>query len=251
METALLILIPFLASLLTFFSGFGLGTLLTPVFLYFFPVELAVGMTASVHLFNNVFKLALLRKSIHRATFLSFAVWALPGAVLGAWLLGRLSLAPLLNFHAQWQVAPLSFIIGWVMVVFTLLEFWPVWNRIQWSGKSFYVGGFLSGFFGGLSGHQGALRSLFLKKLPLSPSAFVATGTAVAVLVDLSRMPVYLWEGQWSAWPMKTIAMAVLSAMAGALLGKQLLKKITWKHLHWTVGAFLLLTGIGLISGRL
>jgi uncharacterized membrane protein YfcA len=251
METALLILIPFLASLLTFFSGFGLGTLLTPVFLYFFPIELAVGMTASVHLFNNVFKLALLRKSIHWTTFLSFAVWALPGAVLGAWLLGRLSLAPLLNFHAQWQVAPLSFIIGWVMVVFTLLEFWPVWNRIQWSGKSFYVGGFLSGFFGGLSGHQGALRSLFLKKLPLSPSAFVATGTAVAVLVDLSRMPVYLWEGQWSAWPMKTIAMAVLSAMAGALLGKQLLKKITWKHLHWTVGAFLLLTGIGLISGRL
>lgn len=251
MQTALLILIPFLASLLTFFSGFGLGTLLTPVFLYFFPVELAVGMTASVHLLNNVFKLALLRKSIHVKTFIAFAVWALPGALLGAWLLGKLSHAPLWSFSSTWQVAPISFLIGWLMILFTLLEFWPLWNRWQWKGNSFYWGGFLSGFFGGLSGHQGALRSLFLKKLDLSPSAFVATGTAVAVLVDLSRMPVYVWDGQWSSWPWKPILMAVLAAMAGALLGRRLLKKVTWQHLHYAVGAFMLLTGLGLISGRL
>jgi uncharacterized protein len=47
---------------LTFFSGFGLGTLLLPVFALFFPLETAIGLTALVHLANNLFKLALVGK---------------------------------------------------------------------------------------------------------------------------------------------------------------------------------------------
>ena len=81
---ALLVLVPFAASLLTFFSGFGLGTLLTPVFVLFFPVDLALLMTASVHLMNNVFKFGLLIRSVERKTLFSFALWAVPGAFIGA-----------------------------------------------------------------------------------------------------------------------------------------------------------------------
>src|ERR1043165_6089707 len=38
----------FLISILTFFSGFGLGTILTPVFMIFFPVEIAIALTGVV-----------------------------------------------------------------------------------------------------------------------------------------------------------------------------------------------------------
>jgi hypothetical protein len=48
-----------LASGLTFFSGFGLGTLLLPAFALFFPVEQAVALTAVVHFLNGLFKLGL------------------------------------------------------------------------------------------------------------------------------------------------------------------------------------------------
>ena len=42
---------------LTLFSGFGLGTLLLPALLLFFPPEMAVALTAIVHFLNNIFKL--------------------------------------------------------------------------------------------------------------------------------------------------------------------------------------------------
>ena len=37
-------LVTFFAALLTFFSGFGLGTILTPVMLIFFPPEIAISL---------------------------------------------------------------------------------------------------------------------------------------------------------------------------------------------------------------
>ncbi len=39
----------FVTAILAFFSGFGLGTILTPVFVIFFPVEVAIALTGVVH----------------------------------------------------------------------------------------------------------------------------------------------------------------------------------------------------------
>jgi len=248
---ALLVLVPFAASLLTFFSGFGLGTLLTPVFVLFFPVELALLMTASVHLTNNVFKFALLIRSVERKTLFSFALWAVPGAFLGARATVGLGQMSAWHFSETWTVGPLPFLIGCLMIVFTLMEFWPAWNRFAWTGRWFYTGGFFSGFFGGLSGHQGALRSLFLKKLDLSPMSFVATGTAIALLIDLSRIPIYWQDFGTVGWQWKPVLIASASAIYGALLGKRMLKKVRWVQMQRLVGLFLLLMGMALISGKI
>lgn len=66
MEIIIISLTAFLVAILTFFSGFGLGTILTPVFMIFFPVDLAIALTGVVHFFNNIFKLVLVgdRKSV-------------------------------------------------------------------------------------------------------------------------------------------------------------------------------------------
>lgn len=45
---------------LTLFSGFGLGTILMPVFALFFPLPLAISATAVVHFANNIFKFGLM-----------------------------------------------------------------------------------------------------------------------------------------------------------------------------------------------
>ena len=43
---------------LTMFSGFGLCTLLMPVFALFFPIKTAVAATALVHGANSIFKIS-------------------------------------------------------------------------------------------------------------------------------------------------------------------------------------------------
>ena len=51
---ALVLLVALAASLLSFFSGFGLGTLLLPAFAVVAPLDVAVAATAVVHLANNL-----------------------------------------------------------------------------------------------------------------------------------------------------------------------------------------------------
>jgi uncharacterized membrane protein YfcA len=63
LELAIICVAAFGASILTFFSGFGLGTILTPIFMIFFPVEVAIALTGVVHFFNNIFKLLLVGRN--------------------------------------------------------------------------------------------------------------------------------------------------------------------------------------------
>ena len=80
-----------LASGLTFFSGFGLGTLLLPAFALFFPIEQAIAMTAVVHLLNGLFKFVLVGRHADRAVLVRFGGPAILAAFLGAWALDWLA----------------------------------------------------------------------------------------------------------------------------------------------------------------
>lgn len=97
------------ASGLTLFSGFGLGTILTPVFALFFPVATAVAMTAVVHLANNLFKLALVGRDAHWPTVVRFGVPAALAAFGGASLLTLFAaLPPIAHYEIGGQVCARS-----------------------------------------------------------------------------------------------------------------------------------------------
>jgi uncharacterized membrane protein YfcA len=83
-DLIIIILVSFGASMLTFFSGFGLGTILAPVFMFFFEPILAIAMTAIVHFLNNLFKLTLLFKSIDFKIALKFGLPAMIGSFAGS-----------------------------------------------------------------------------------------------------------------------------------------------------------------------
>ena len=87
MEIILICLAAFFASILTFFSGFGLGTILMPVFALFFPLEMAIALTGVVHLLNNFFKIYLVGKEANWGIVLKFGGTAVISALIGAWLL--------------------------------------------------------------------------------------------------------------------------------------------------------------------
>ena len=179
------------ASLITLISGFGLGTLLLPVFALFFPLEVAIGLTAVVHLLNNLFKVGLLWKDVHWSTVLRFGVPGILGAYLGARLMLLLGTRESLYQGLIHPVDPLDLVIAGMMLVFGLFEISKQLNALSLPPRWMMPGGFTSGFFGGLSGHQGALRSMFLLRSGLGKEAFIASGVAIACLVDLTRLPTY------------------------------------------------------------
>lgn len=84
MEIIIISLAAFITAILTFFSGFGLGTILTPVFMLFFPVDLAIALTGVVHFFNNLFKIMLVGKHANKKVLFRFGIPAIIAAFAGA-----------------------------------------------------------------------------------------------------------------------------------------------------------------------
>lgn len=235
------------ASLVTLISGFGLGTLLLPVFALFFPLEVAILLTAVVHLLNNLFKLGLLWTNIHWRTTLLFGVPGILGAYLGARLMLSLGTRDALYQGVLHPVDPLDIVIAGLMLVFGLFEISKTLNKLSLSSNWMVPGGLISGFFGGLSGHQGALRSMFLLRSGLGKEAFIASGVAIACLVDFTRLPTYLRGGTMSGimdqWPL--LLAATLAAFIGAWWGKKLIPKVTMRGVQIMVG--MLILGIALL----
>jgi uncharacterized membrane protein YfcA len=251
---ASLLLIPLAAlaaSLVTLISGFGLGTLLLPVFALFFPLEMAILLTAVVHLLNNGFKLALLWKDIHWRTFMLFGVPGILGAFIGATLMLSLGTRAPLYQGVLHAVDPLDVVIAGLMLLFGLFELSKTLNTLSLPPKWLVPGGLISGFFGGLSGHQGALRSVFLLRSGLAKEAFIASGVAIACLVDLTRLPTYLRGGALTdiqqQWPL--LIVATLAAFIGAWWGRKLIPKVTMRGVQLTVGVLILVIALLLATG--
>ncbi len=260
MESAIVALAALIVAALTLFSGFGLGTLLMPVMAIFFPVEIAVAATAIVHLANNIFKAILVGKDADRKVLIRFAVPAVIAAFPGAMLLTVLSsMAPWWNWSAagsEYVILPVNFIIAILMVIFAFIELLPHFERMTISQKWLPLGGILSGFFGGVSGHQGALRAAFLTKAGLTRDGFIGTSVMTAVLVDVSRLIVYgvtFFSSKTAllAEPgMKGILVwGILAAFTGSFIGTRLVKKVTMRHIQVIVGIMLLLLAVALGSG--
>ena len=254
-EYLLICVVAFLASVLTFFSGFGLGTLLLPVFAFFFPVELAVALTGVVHFFNNIFKLVLVGKNAKKNVLIYFGIPAVIAAFLGAYLLIRISdFEPLFSYeflNKTFSVSPVNATIAILLIIFAIIELLPFLQRLKFSKRQLPLGGALSGFFGGLSGHQGALRSAFLIHAGLSKEAFIGTAVVISCFVDFTRLSVYASRMVDSGLNEKIglIISATLAAMAGALLGRRLLTKVTLHFIQKLVAVLLVLIALALGLG--
>ncbi len=256
-EIVIICIIAFLTAILTFFSGFGLGTILSPVMMLFFPVEIAVALTGVVHFLNNLFKLWLVGKKANISTVLRFGLPAIVAAFIGAWLLLHMSTLPIAFSYQLWnqqfEVSYFKIIMATLLFFFALMDLLPYFGKMEFSPKMIILGGLITGFFGGFSGHQGALRSAFLIRSGLQKEAFIATGVLVSSMIDLTRIGVYtkrLMDVKLEEYWVLIVA-ASLSAMLGAVLGNRLLKKVTMKSLQYLVAVFLILIAIALGLGWL
>jgi uncharacterized protein len=212
-------------------SGFGIGSLLTPLLAVHYGTKLGVAMVSVPHLVGTAARFIGLRKQLDRRIFLHFGLMSAAGGLAGA----------LLNAHTGSPA--LGLVFGCLLIFAGISGLTGFVDRMRLGRRAAWLAGGLSGFFGGLVGNQGGIRSAALLGFDIRKEALVATATAIALVVDAARMPVYLTvEGRsmLSAWP--TLAIAIAGVLLGTFWGVRLLPKIeerTFRRLLFVMILFL------------
>jgi uncharacterized membrane protein YfcA len=230
---ALLFAVGVLAGGVASIVGFGIGSLLTPALALETGIKLAVVVVAVPHALGTAVRLWSLRAHVNRDVLLRFgiasAIGGLTGALLHAWAGGVLLTAV---FGVLLIFAGLAELLGWA-------------QRVQLHGAAALSAGGLSGLLGGMVGNQGGIRSAALLGFDLPREAFVATATAIALIVDAARLPIYLWTDgtrMLPLWP--AIALMALGVVLGTLLGRKVLGRIPQPVFRRIVGGVVLLLGL-------
>ncbi|MCG3197044.1 MAG: hypothetical protein GHCLOJNM_01527 [bacterium] len=243
--------VAFAAAGLSFFSGFGLGTVLLPVFALFFPAEVAVAATAVVHAVNGFLKVLMVGSHAAPSVVLRFGLPSVLAAFVGASALDYVSHFGVLATYSLGSrtavITPLKVFLSGAMFVFALFELLPRLRELRFDRKHLVLGGVLSGLFGGFSGHQGALRSAFLTKVEGSTEAFVGTTAVISLMVDVTRIATYTAAflpsdgvGPIHADGWNLVLAAVVGSSCGILLARHFLAAITMQTVRALTGFLLL-----------
>jgi uncharacterized membrane protein YfcA len=217
-------------------AGFGIGSLLTPVLALRADAKLAVAAVSIPHVVGTAVRFWLLRGHVDRRIFLWFGVTSAAGGLTGALL------------HAYASSRVLAAVFGCLLVFVAVSEMTGLMGRVRLGRRAAWMAGALSGVFGGLVGNQGGIRSASLLAFDSDKQTFVATATAVGLIVDGARMPVYLateWDGLVRLGPL--LAIATAGVVAGTLAGARLLRRVPDPVFRRTVSVLLLSLGAWMI----
>jgi uncharacterized membrane protein YfcA len=227
-----------LAGAIAAVSGFGIGSLLTPVLVLSIPLPTAdaVAVLAVPHALATALRFVRLRREVHGPTFRQFGIASAIGGLAGAALQSQLS-SPVLS-------VVLSALLMLAGTTELLKRGVPLPQTSAWR----LTGGVLSGFFGGLVGNQGGIRSAALLGFQLKPRQIVATATASALLVDAARVPIYfLAHGAVIANSLRLLLVMSAGVTVGTFVGVPLLGRIPESAYRRLVGALLIALAISLL----
>jgi uncharacterized protein len=233
---ALLFVVAVAAGSIAAVTGFGIGSLLTPVLGLAVDTRLAVAAVSVPHLIGTAFRFWLVGKPADRRVLLSFGAASAAGGLSGALL------------HS-WAASPVLSVVFGALLAFTSVSEWLGWSqRMRFSGALAWIAGAVSGLLGGLVGNQGGIRSAALLGFDLDRQTFVATATAIGLVVDGARMPVYVWQ-QWRQLDDLTVWMAVATAgvITGTLIGSRALVRIPERRFRRIVASVLAVLGVWMI----
>lgn len=231
----LLILITFGASCIGTISGFGVGTIMTPLLLFFMPFPSTIFVTAIIHWFHDIWRVILFKGKVDWYLFLFFGFPAVLMSVVGAQFL----------FFPPTILLPALGIF--LMVYACILLFFP---HIRIPEKTPYamVGGSLAGFFAGVFGIRGAVSSMFLSAFDLRKAVYLSTVGAISFMIDTTRVVAYLYEGiRLPAFLSVVIYFMVLASFAGSWIGSRVVHLIPQEHFRRVVALFLILAGARLL----
>jgi len=217
-------------------SGFGIGSVLTPLLAAFVGTKLAVALVSVPHFTGTALRFALIREHLDRRVLLTFGITSALGGLTGALL------------HVWLRSIILGHALGILLVFAGITGITGLAEKMHFGRTAGWIAGALSGVFGGLVGNQGGIRSAALLGFEVSKESFVATATAIALLVDVFRMPVYAatqYQNIAPLWPL--MLLATIGVVAGTLVGRPVLRRIPEKLYRVIVSLIILALGVSMI----
>lgn len=219
-------------------AGFGIGSVLTPLLTVPVGAKLAVAAVSIPHVVGTAIRFWMLRGHVDRRIFIWFGVTSAAGGLAGALL------------HAYASNRGLAVVFGCLLLFVGVSELTGFMNNVRFGRRAAWVAGALSGVFGGLVGNQGGIRTAALLAFDTRKETFVATATAIGLIVDGARMPVYIAAdgfGLIRVWPL--IALSTAGVIAGTLAGTRFLRQVPERHFRAMVAVLLLALGTWMLFG--
>lgn len=218
-------------------AGFGIGSLLTPLIALQLDARLSVAAASIPHVIGTAQRLWLMRRHVDRALLREFGIASAAGGLAGALLHGRLS------------NDALTIVFGVLLLVTAAAELTGWMRRVRWGRSAGPIAGAVSGLFGGLVGNQGSVRTAGLLAYRVSPAAFVATATAVALIVDGVRVPFYLAaHGAALRGLVPMIAVASGGVVVGTFFGARVVSGLSERRFRIAVAILLAALGILMLA---
>ena len=196
-------------------SGFGIGSLITPLLALKIGTSIAVAGVSIAHFLGTALRFWIWKQYVNKRVLLSFGITSAIGGLIGA------------LFHNIFQNVILTIIFGCLLAFAGISGLTGLSEKLRFKGPVAWIAGALSGVFGGLVGNQGGIRSAAMFGFDLKGKEFVATATGIALAVDCARMPVYFliqWKDILSIWPL--IVFASVGVLIGTEIGVWTLGKI-------------------------
>ncbi len=234
-EYLCVMLVAIFAGIVAAISGFGIGSLVTPLFALRIDLPLAVAAVSIPHLIGTAYRFILIKNDLNRKVLIEFGIWSAIGGLVG----GLLAIA----IHNKELIIVFALLLTFTGSVGAL----GYSEKMRFPKNLSWIAGLTSGAFGGMAGNQGGIRSAALLGFNLSKTEFVATTTAIGLIVDFARMPVYFyfqWSNLLQLW--LPIILATIGVLAGTWLGRLVLHKIPESIFKRIVSVLILLIGISM-----
>ena len=174
----ILILVGFVAGLLSGSVGFGGGMILLSTITYFYGIEVAVPVSTIAQMLSNLSKVGMGWREINWKAVGRFLILAVPFTALGAF------------GFAKVPKGPMTIVLSSFLIVFVVMK---IMGKMQLPHKpmTMIAGGGVTGFINGLLGISGPLSSAVFLTLELAPVSYIASEATAAAVMHIVKAIVY------------------------------------------------------------
>lgn len=220
-------------------AGFGTSTIFLPIALFFVDFKTALVLVAISHLAGNVGATTFFRHGLDKRLIVLFGVPSIILTIIGAYLV------------VYFPQNILIIILGIFLLLYSVLFLIRPDFKVAANKINTLFGGGLSGLLQGLAGIGGPIRGAFLISYDLDKYSYIATLAALAVLIDLTRIPIYLTNNLLESQYYYYVPVLIILGILGSYTGKKIVNRIPQAEFKRLVLVAVGLASIILIIGGL